>query len=168
MENISDRPLLRKVNKNDEELLFIWANDPVVRRWSFNKEPITLDEHKSWLTKMLNDENVLFWIFEVESTPQGLVRFHKNNNEVILNYLISPESRGKGIASKMLILAMPEIRKYWANIRILAYTLPENIASMKTLEKVGFYLYSASNGKKCYVFKRGKKWLAHIANYANR
>ena len=116
MENMNDRQLLRKVNKNDEELLFIWANDPAVRRWSFNKDPITLDEHKNWFTKILNDENVLFWIFEVESTPQGLVRLHKNNNEVTLNYLISPESRGKGLANKMLILTMPEIRKYWANV----------------------------------------------------
>jgi len=157
MDNINNRQLLRKVKITDENLLFKWANDSIVRQGSFNKNPITLDKHKSWFTKMLNDENVLFWIFEVDSIPKGLVRLHKNNNEATLNYLISSESRGKGLASKMLIQAMTEIRRYWENVRILAYTLPENIASMKSLQKAGFYLYNASNEKNCYVFNRDKK-----------
>lgn len=145
---------LRKVTKNDEELLYKWANDPVVRTWSFNKDPITLDEHKSWFRKKCEDPNVIMWILEVSSIPSGLVRLEKTNEDVILNYLIGPLARGRGLASKMLIMAINNISKYWNDLRILAYTLPENIASIESLERAGFFLQNSGNERNCYVHKR--------------
>ena len=141
---------LRKVNSTDETLLFNWINDPEVRKWSFNKNYITLDEHIIWFRKKIDNENVLMWILDYNNTPAGLVRFEKYENEVILNYLISTESRGKRLAVSMLKMAINELRCYWNNVKILAYTLPENIASIKSLEKAGFSLEN-SNEKKCYV-----------------
>ena len=145
---------LRKVNSTDETLLFNWINDPEVRKWSFNKNSITLDVHKIWFKQKFDDVNVLMWIFEVNSTPAGLVRLEKDNSEVVLNYLIASQSRGKGLASKMLKMAMNEVRSHWQNIKVFAYTLPENIASIKSLETAGFYLESSSNEKNCYVFNK--------------
>ncbi len=58
---------LRQVTKDDVDLLFRWANDPVVRKWSFNKQPITLEEHKCWFREKYNDPNTIMWILE-EST----------------------------------------------------------------------------------------------------
>ena len=97
------------------------------------------------------------WIFEVNSTPAGLVRLEKDNSEVVLNYLIASQSRGKGLASKMLKMAMNEVRSHWQNIKVFAYTLPENIASIKSLERAGFYLESSSNKKNCYIFRKTEK-----------
>jgi RimJ/RimL family protein N-acetyltransferase len=97
------------------------------------------------------------WIFEVNSTPAGLVRLEKNNSEVVLNYLIASQSRGKGLASKMLKMAMNEVGSYWQNIKVFAYTLPENISSIKSLERAGFYLESSSNEKNCYLFRKTEK-----------
>ena len=90
------------------------------------------------------------WILDYNNSPAGLVRLEKYENEVILNYLISTESRGKRLAVSMLKMAINELRCYWNNVKILAYTLPENIASIKSLEKAGFSLEN-SNEKKCYV-----------------
>ena len=148
---------LRKVIKTDEILLFDWTNDPDVRKWSFNKNSITLDVHKIWFKQKFDDVNVLMWIFEVNSTPAGLVRLEKDNSEVVLNYLIASQSRGKGWASKMLKMAMNEVRSHWQNIKVFAYTLPENIASIKSLERAGFYLESSSKEKKCYIFPKTYK-----------
>ena len=39
---------LRKVNLNDVELIFKWANDPDVRNNSFNTNQIVWDEHVKW------------------------------------------------------------------------------------------------------------------------
>jgi len=154
----SNNPLsLRKVIKTDEILLFDWINDPDVRKWSFNKNSITLDVHKIWFKQKFNDVNVLMWIFEVNSTPAGLVRLEKDNSEVVLNYLIASQSRGNGWASKMLKMAMNEVRSHWQSIKVLAYTFPENIASIKSLERAGFYLESSSNEKNCYIFRTNEK-----------
>ena len=148
---------LRKVTKTDEILLFNWTNDPDVRKWSFNKNSIKLDEHKIWFKQKFDDVNVLMWIFEVNNTPAGLVRLEKYNSEVVLNYLLAFQSRGKGLASKMLKMAMNEVRSHWQNIKVFAYTLPENIASIKSLERAGFYLESSSNEKNCYVFNKTER-----------
>ena len=106
MDDSNNNLSLRKVIKTDEILLFDWTNDPDVRKWSFNKNSITLDVHKIWFKQKFDDVNVLMWIFEVNTTPAGLVRLEKDNNEVLLNYLIASESRGKGLATKMLKMAM--------------------------------------------------------------
>ena len=157
MGNSKNHLSLRKVIYTDEILLFNWINDPDVRKWSFGKHFIKLDEHTKWFEKKYNDDNVLMWIFEVNNDPAGLVRIEKEDNKVLLNYLIAPQSRGKRLATKMLKIAMNEVRIHWHNIKVFAYTLPENIASIKSLEKAGFYLEDSSNEKKCYVFNKPEK-----------
>ena len=158
---------LRKVIKADKDLLFNWSNDPDVRKWSFSKRAIAVNEHTIWFEKKYNDPNVLMWIFEYDNLPSGLVRLEKDNSEVVLNYLIESQSRGKGLASKMLKMAMSEVRSHWQNIKVLAYTLPENIASIKSLEKAGFILDSLGDEKNCYVFYKTEK-LVQLGDNENR
>ena len=141
---------LRKVIYTDRILLFKWINDPDVRKWSFGKDLIKSDVHNTWFEKKYNDPKVLMWIFEVNNEPSGMVRLEKEDSKVFLNYLIAPQSRGKRLASKMLKIAINQVRNYWNNFELFAYTLPENIASIKSLEKTGFSLKNTS--KKCYVF----------------
>ena len=83
-----DTLLLRKVTAADEKLLLLWANDPETRKWSFNSKAITPLGHKKWLKNKLNDQNVLMWILEDNNRPAGLVRLEKENNEIVLNYMI--------------------------------------------------------------------------------
>ena len=157
MDDSNNHLSLRKVIYTDEILLFNWINDPDVRKWSFNKDSITLDEHKVWFKQKLDDKNILMWILEDDNSPAGLVRLEKNNSEVVLNYLIAYQSRGKGFANKMLKMVMVEVRSHWQNVKVLAYTLPENIASIKSLEKAGFYLENSSDEKNCYVFSKTER-----------
>tara|TARA_B100000315_G_scaffold175348_1_gene163860 strand:+ start:841 stop:1314 length:474 start_codon:yes stop_codon:yes gene_type:complete len=152
MDDINNHLSLRKVIYTDESLLFNWANDPDVRKWSFSKNIISLDEHKIWFNKKLNDSNVLMLIFEVNNTPTGMVRLEKENGEVVLNYLIASQSRGKGLASRMLKMAMNEVENHWQSFKVLAYTLPGNIASTKSLEKAGFLLSETDTRKNFLVY----------------
>ena len=57
----------------------------------------------------------------------------------------------------MLKMAMNEVENHWQNIKVLAYTKPENIASIKSLEKAGYCLESSSHEKNCYIFHKTKK-----------
>ena len=144
---------LRNVIYTDENLLFKWANDPDVRKWSFSKNIISLNEHKIWFYQKLNNSNVLMRIFEVNNTPTGLVRLEKDNGEIELNFLIASQSHGKGLGSKMLKMAINEVRNHWRNIKVFAYTIPDNIASIKSLEKAGFSLVNSRDQKNCFVFE---------------
>ena len=152
MNDSYDQLSLRKVIKNDEDMILTWANDPLVRKGSFNNDIITKDEHTKWFENKLTDPNVLMWIFEVDNCPAGLVRLEKSNNEVVLSYQLAPHFRGKGLASKMLKMAMSEVKNYWQRMKIMAYTVPGNIASTKSLERAGFYLVSSSDERTCYIF----------------
>ena len=140
MDDSNNHLSLRSVIHSDENLLLDWANDPSVRKWSFNKNVISSDQHNIWFNNKLDNTNVLMWIFQVNNSPIGLVRLEKDNGEAVLSYLIAPQSRGKGWASKMLKMAMNKVRKHWLNVKVLAYTLPENVASITSLEKAGFLL----------------------------
>ena len=156
MANVSGSLFLRKVTTADEKILLFWANDSETRKWSFNPNAIVPYEHKKWFNSNLKSPNVRMLILENENRPAGLVRLERKDDEVVLNYLIAPEERGKGLASRMLLMTMSEVNNYWQNIKVLAYTLPENIASIKSLEKAGFTLESSTSGKNCYVFKKIK------------
>ncbi|SVD69846.1 uncharacterized protein METZ01_LOCUS422700, partial [marine metagenome] len=68
-----DTLLLRKVTAADEKLVLLWANDPVIRKWSFNSNAITSSGHKKWFKSKLNDQNALMWILEDNNRPAGLV-----------------------------------------------------------------------------------------------
>jgi UDP-2,4-diacetamido-2,4,6-trideoxy-beta-L-altropyranose hydrolase len=151
---INSQLSLRKISPNDEEMLLRWANDPVVRSGSFSRSNISRKEHHSWFSNKLNDLNMLMFIFEFDMCPSGLVRFEKdNNNEVIISYQLAQSARGKKLASKMLNLAIKEVVKLWKIDKILAFTLPDNIASIKSLEKAGFYLIRSDNDKKVFEYK---------------
>tara|TARA_B100000315_G_scaffold102343_1_gene93873 strand:- start:349 stop:807 length:459 start_codon:yes stop_codon:yes gene_type:complete len=143
---------LRKVIGTDEQLLLDWSNDLETRKWSFNSDKIIPSEHKVWFKTKLNDKNIIMRIFEYNNVPAGLVRLENNNNKVKLNYLIAPEERGKGLASIMLKMVMSDVENYWQNIVVLAFTLPKNIASIKSLQKAGFKLKKSSSEKNCYVY----------------
>lgn len=156
MANAFDSLFLRKVTTADEKLLLFWANDPETRKWSFNSNPIAPSEHKKWFKSKLNSPNALMLILEFEKRPAGLVRLERRDNEIVLNYLIASEERGQGLASKMLKMAMDMKGDCWANIKVLAYTLPDNIASKKSLEKAGFTLLNSAEGKNCYKLNKGK------------
>ena len=138
--------LLREVLIKDEKLILKWANDPVVRKGSFNHSVITENEHHNWFINKLKDKNVLMWIFEVNQKPSGLVRFEKNSEkEAVISYQLTKSARGKKLAAEMLKLSIKKIKKIWGNIKILAFTLPQNLASIKSLEKAGFKIISELN-----------------------
>jgi RimJ/RimL family protein N-acetyltransferase len=136
---------LRRVATVDQDLIFDWVNDPEVRFWSFSKKKISVSEHQTWFKKKYSDPNVLMWIFQNDNSPAGLVRFEKKDGEVFLHYLIAPGFRRRGLARKMLRLAINEVMAYWPGVKVLAYTLPENIVSIRSLEGAGFSLEKSSD-----------------------
>lgn len=131
---------LRKVKIEDLEILFDWANDPLVRTNSFSTKSITINEHKTWFQEKLL--TCPFWyIFEFNSQPLGVIRFDEvNSSEILLlNYSLKSEVRGKGFGRKIIEMGMYEIKKSIQKpTKVLGVVKNENVASRKTFLALGF------------------------------
>ena len=118
---MSESLTLRKAKLTDEKLILNWANDQETRKWSLSSTMISTLEHHQWFERKVNSPNVLMLILERRKKPAGLARLEISAGGIVLHYLIAPDERGKGLASRLLIMAMSEKRKIWGNNQVLAY-----------------------------------------------
>mgnify|MGYP001416005472 CR=1 FL=1 len=152
--NYSDNLILRPAVEEDEILLLNWINDPTVRKWSFsNSDLINQYDHTAWFNQVISDNNIQIWILEKENTPCGQVRVELENKFAVIHYSIDPDFRGNNLGSKMLEMVVSKICLELDVLEIRAFTIPENIASNKSLENAGFKENFTTNKKKCYVFE---------------
>jgi RimJ/RimL family protein N-acetyltransferase len=134
----------RKADSEDLMICFEWANDPEVRRLSYNSDPIALEDHIRWFHNKIKSPNTHFYIIEYSSKPIGQIRF-EGTDELIISYLISSEMRGKGLGSLILKEGVKTIIKNSEKVRnISGYVKEENIPSCKAFEKAGFLKSSSS------------------------
>lgn len=128
---------LTVVKKEDCALIYNWANEPTVRKKSFNSKKITYEEHKKWFDKKLNDENCRMYILEIDGIKIGQIRVDIENEVAMLSYSIGKEYRGKGNGVIMLTLLEEKLIKEKVSI-IRGLVKYENIASKKCFEKCGY------------------------------
>ncbi len=130
---------LRRAQSGDLQLLFHWINDPVVRRFSLNPEPVPLTTHTTWYRYKLTDKNCFIFIAEIRRVPVGMIRFDVNQRGTIISYLVDENYRGKGLGTLLLragILKFKiEVQKVTS---ISGLVQKENIASIKAFTKAGF------------------------------
>ena len=144
---------LRRVKPEDKELILSWANDPEVRRSSFDSNVISPAQHQKWFSEKLGSPDTLMFIFENQQKPTGLVRLEKDKDRVELSYLIAPEERGKGLASKMLDMAISQKRKIWGSRVIFASVIDDNIVSKNALLAAGFSSVEETDDKETFVIR---------------
>lgn len=125
----------------DLEILFDWANDPLVRANSFSTKSITIDEHRNWFRTKLS--TCPFWyVFELGHLPIGMIRFDKvdQNKTFLLNYLLTPDARGRGFGRKIISMGIDEIKNsIHESIKVIGIVKNGNLASRKTFLSLGFY-----------------------------
>ena len=129
---------LRKVEYSDIDLLYRWANDPIVRKNSFNSAPISFDAHKDWFNKMMDDPSVFQFILMDENTPVGQIRLNINGEDAEIGYSVASEYRGRGYGHKLLQLLVCLVKEDYPQIkRLIAKVKPENSVSKEWVEKEG-------------------------------
>ena len=139
--NSTDRLLkLRKVTQEDCELLWQWANDPIVRKSSFSSEAISWEEHLKWFTNKLNSPNCYQFIgLNSEDEPIGQIRFDIDSQlQAEVDISIDSHKRGKGYAINLIKLSISYLFRN-TNVEIVnAIIKSENTASIKSFSKSGF------------------------------
>ncbi len=130
---------LRKANERDRKQLFDWANEPETRANSFHQEKISWEEHSGWYDRMMQAEDVLLYIAMDFMKPVGQVRLNIEDDAGRISYSVDEECRGDHMGQKMLALLEKEAAGKVA--RLVAEVKPDNLASRRNFEKLGYELY---------------------------
>ena len=130
---------LRTAIITDTKLLFDWANESSVRNNAINTNQIDWDDHVVWFEKKLENKNSFIFIAEINDTPIGQIRFDLENNKFIIDYSVAKEERGKGYGFQIVKKGIDYIRMHVSYLpKFISLVRPENTASRKIFEKLGF------------------------------
>lgn len=134
--------MLRKVTMKDFQKLFIWVNDEEVRKNARYTEEKNLDEYKKWFIKALKDENLFMFIEVVDGEDIGQVKLQVSGEEIIFNYSIAKEYRGKGFGIVPIRdgerFIMENKNLFIGKNKLTAYVRTSNIPSCRIFEKLDY------------------------------
>ncbi len=135
-----DRELsLRNAAEADGQLLFAWANDPVVRQASFHSAPIEWNDHQRWFAAKLRDPGSVIYIGENrDGEPVGQVRFDLDSERAVLSIAVAPGFRGRGWGKELLWFSVRKLVRAGLARRIDAFVKPDNQASIRLFESADF------------------------------
>ena len=129
---------LRKANERDRKRLFDWANEPQTRANSFHQEKILWEDHVEWFERMMQSEDAQIFIAMDFMKPVGQIRLDIEDNVGRISYSVDEECRGVHLGRKMLSLLEKEaVGKV---TRLVAEVKPDNTASRRNFEKLGYEL----------------------------
>ncbi|MDB9783082.1 GNAT family N-acetyltransferase [Winogradskyella sp.] len=131
---------IRKATKRDVELLFEWANDSSLRKFSINTGKIVWNDHVQWfLNKM--DSNSYILIAETElGIPIGQIRLDKDNDYYLIDFYVANEYRGRGYGKLLLRQGMDYVVNEIQKVVFKAMVNEKNMPSINSFLSVGFIL----------------------------
>jgi N-acetylneuraminate synthase len=132
---------LRPAEERDLGLVWTWVNDPATRAAALaSSDAIPYAAHTGWFRGSLASEDRHLWIAELDGEPVGLYRLDvgpQRPEEAEVSVQIGPRSRGLGLGQRVL-RAGAEVAQNAGYRRLTARIRPENAASVRAFEAVGF------------------------------
>lgn len=150
----TDRMVLRRLSRDDEQALFELDNDPVVMRYINNGQPVdraeVIDMLEHWLASYERFDGYGFWA-AIGKTDRGpaagfLGWFHLRPGpaagplEPELGYRLHRSAWGLGLATEGSRALIDRGFEQLGVERITAETMVVNIASRRVMEKAGMHL----------------------------
>ncbi len=150
VDNTRNDIILREACIEDCRDLFKWRNHPIIRKNSFNTNPMSWNEHERWFKTKSKDPRTKIYIACCGKDKVGTVRFDDLDRMIKVNIMLNPDFLSKGLGSKVIRLGIEKlISEIKLDKPIIAEIKKENIASIKAFQKVGFkeshltFVYSA-------------------------
>lgn len=137
--------IIRKANIYDCKLLYNWAVEKEVRNNSFKTSIFSYDQHQKWYKNKLKSMDSVIYIFEIDAIPIGQIRLDFLDNQILLDYSIDKNYRGKGHSKKMINLLLKKIQDRFKNYSVIAHVKKENTPSVKVFSSLGFEKKSNEN-----------------------
>lgn len=161
---------LRKATIADMDLLFEWANDPLVRQNSFTTEKITYEEHQRWFWKALECENFQQYIYMYENKAVGQVRVEIHKDTAEIGYSICQERRRQGHGKLILKLICEQVKCDFPFVcKLVGKVKTNNPASGNAFVNAGFKAaYSVFERNMGQIGKAAEKWGGWTGIFYNR
>ena len=139
------RLTLRPFRCSDAESVFeYWSSDPSWERFNASvPADFSLADAQSFVKQMMERDRfeAPSWALEHQGTVVGVVSltFAQNHQIAVLGYGVHGDLRGEGFAGEAANVVIGEAFSNHEQLRLIrAYTDPENQASIRVLEKLGF------------------------------
>lgn len=144
---------LRPAMDEDCRDLWIWRNDPAVRKWCLTGGDIKYEDHEKWFKEKKDDKNVKIYILEESNTGKaGQARFDECGEDAYISVNLNPEYFGRGIGSKLIKTATSTYLEENPSIKeVIAEIKPDNIASVTAFQKAGYEYFCTANRNKAEV-----------------
>jgi len=98
--------VLREATAADVDLYFAWANDPGVRRQSFNQAEISREQHVAWFRAKLASGDCRMYVLCEGAKPLGQIRFDIAEGVGHIGYSLDHAARGRGLAKVLVGLGL--------------------------------------------------------------
>ncbi len=138
----SERLFLKPLNLNDYEFIKFLVNTNGWLEFIGDRNIHSDEDSKNYIQRIINNQNVIYWIVNLKNTKQsiGIITFIKRDylEHHDLGFAFLPKFVKNGYAFESSNLVLKEIELSKSHRIILASTIPENIKSIKLLEKLGF------------------------------
>jgi UDP-2,4-diacetamido-2,4,6-trideoxy-beta-L-altropyranose hydrolase len=154
---LTDQLQIRSACFEDAEILWQWANDPVVRANSFSPDPISLSDHIEWYREKLASCDTCIWILELDQVPVGQIRYDRVDSDMAdIGFSVAQHYRGRGLGTSILLLSSRPACERLQVKRLRGIVFCSNEPSMRAFIKAGFECVGQEqiHGVPCYVFER--------------
>lgn len=119
-----------------------WRNSDDVKKYMFNEQNISTEEHRNWLKSLENSNKSITFVIFYENSPIGIVslvninNYHKTADWGF--YIFSQENRGKGIGTNVLYKLINYAFNEINIIKLNCEALETNSNVIQLYKKMGF------------------------------
>lgn len=160
------RLILKNIGYDDTDFFYKQFSDNEVNRYLYDAEPFSsIHEAEKWISFYLHEEprNQHRWIIILKESNEkiGTCGFHcwnRETGEVEIGYDLQPAHWRKGYSYEALSEIIRFAREEMKVSKIYAHISVDNIASVKTAEKLGF----ERTGRQYHEVFRGSEYLHDI------
>ena len=161
----TDRLILRSITPDDIEFVFQHFSNTEVNRFILDDEPVQTMEQAQEIIDFYVPPRKSYnrWVIKLKAseTPIGTCGFHKwdqRNRHAEIGYDLSPAYWHKGYMTEALHPAIQHGFEKMDLNRIEAIVYPENTASLRLLERLGFQ----EEGLLRQSFRQGDRYYDHL------
>jgi len=146
-------------NYLDDDCLVRWRNDPQVKAFFFEEEPLSFDSHSEWIDKVLCDPNARYYMIQtIDDTTIGAIGLSnidwRNRTAEFGRFLIGEAKyRGWGYGMEAVFLLLDYAFNHLNLNKIWLETMALNEGARAVYQKMGFQEEGILREQK---FKNGK------------
>lgn len=149
------RVSLRKAAKQDLEKTYEWSSDKEIRKFFLNPNPVSLESHRNWFLRKIQEPNCLYLIGIIDGIQFGSIRFDSIDNYVIVSFVIDSKFQSRGLGTIIVKAGMEMlVNEQFFNFEFFKAEVHENnIASLKIFKKLGYTETSINNSGFHQIYK---------------